>query len=135
MDELTMLIPCTEYFSHLKNIPGNKVFLSFDKNGMVKTLLESRALFPDMDLEFYIGMLDGLMAMESDAEENAYAHYAERTALLLDVIARIAKKHHMDAEEACRMYYASRTAEAVAEDFTKYYQKSPEEIYEAVEKE
>ena len=135
MDELTMLVSCVEYYSHLKNIPGNKVFESFDKNGVLQMMVDSRNLFPDMDLNFYIGMIDGLLALESDVEEKVYLHYVERTELLKEVIAKLAKKHHMDAVEASRLYYGSRIAEAVAEDMTGYYQKPAEEIFVAVEKE
>ncbi|MBM6828058.1 hypothetical protein H9X85_00255 [Anaerotignum lactatifermentans] len=135
MDEITMLVSCVEYYSYLKNIPGHKVFTSFERTGLLDTLLESRAMFPEMDLGFYIGMIDGLTALESDSKEKAYAAYEERTAMLLEVLHKIAKKHHMDAREACQMYYGSSIAEKVAEDMTGYYKKEPVEIFEAVEKE
>ena len=86
-----------------------------------------------MDLDFYMGLLDGLLAMESDATKNAYAAYKARTELVIDVVNRIAKTHHMQAPEACQMYYNSRVAEAVSEDSTNYYQKSADEIFALVE--
>lgn len=84
---------------------------------------------------FYIGMIDGMMALERDAEEDTYGHYEERTELLIDVVGRMAKAHRMDAAEACRMYYGTKIAATVAEDSTGYYKKSAEEIFEAAEKE
>ncbi len=135
MDELTTVISSVEYYGYLKNIPSDRVFLAFDKNGLVKMILESRKNFPQMGVEFYAGMVDGMIFLESDAEDKMYTHYQERTELLKDVVARIAKKHHMDAEEACRLYYSSQIAKKVSEDCTGFYKKSADEIYEAFEKE
>ena len=139
MDELTLLISFTEYYSYLKNIPGHRVYTAFDNAGMLTTVLESRKQFPTMDLDFYIGLVDGIMAgamaMENDTRQKAYDGYKDRTALLLDVVGRIAKKHHMDAKEACDMYYKSRTAADVAEDCTGSYKKTADEIFALVEKE
>ncbi len=139
MDELTLLISFTEYYGFLKNIPGNRVYTTLDHVGMLTNVLESGKQFPDMDLDFYIGMVDGMMAgamaMENDMPQKAFGGYQERTALLLDVIGRIAKKHHMNAKEACNLYYNSRTAAEVADDRTGYYKKSADEIFALVEKE
>ena len=96
MDELRMIVSCIEYYSYAKNIPGNKVFEAFDKNGVIQLLQDTRNQFPEMDTSFYIGMIDGMMALERDAEEDTYGHYEERTELLIDVIGRIAKAHRMD---------------------------------------
>lgn len=135
MDELRMIVSCIEYYSYAKNIPGNKVFEAFDKNGVIQLLQDTRNQFPEMDTSFYIGMIDGMMALERDAEEDTYGHYEERTELLIDVVGRIAKAHRMDAAEACRLYYGTKIAATVAEDSTGYYKKSAEEIFEAAEKE
>ena len=135
MDELRMIVSCIEYYSYAKNIPGNKVFEAFDKNGVIQLLQDTRNQFPEMDTSFYIGMIDGMMALERDAEEDTYGHYEERTELLIDVIGRIAKAHRMDAAEACRLYYGAKIAATGAEDSTGYYKKSAEEIFEAAEKE
>ncbi|MFR4565479.1 DUF3791 domain-containing protein [Anaerotignum sp.] len=81
MDELRMIVSCIEYYSYAKNIPGNKVFEAFDKNGVIQLLQDTRNQFPEMDTSFYIGMIDGMMALERDAEEDTYGHYEEnRTA-------------------------------------------------------
>lgn len=132
-DAVSLLVSCTEYYAYLKNIAGNHVYVSLEKNGLVNTLLQTQVHFPSMDLDFYMGLLDGLLAMESDATENAYAAYKARTELVIDVVNRIAKTHHMQAPEACQMYYNSRVAEAVSEDSTNYYQKSADEIFALVE--
>lgn len=135
MDELTTLVSSVEYYGYLKNIPSDRVYVAFEKNGLVKMILESSKNFPEMGVDFYAGMVDGMIFLESDAEDKMYTHYEERTELLKDVIARIAKKHHMNAEEACHMYYNSQIAKKVSEDNTRYYQKSADEIYQAVEQE
>ena len=44
--------------------------------------------------------------------------------LLPEVIAMLAKRHHMDDLEACQLYYHSKTAALVSEDSTQYYKKS-----------
>lgn len=135
MEQKTLLVSSVEYYSFLKNIPANKVFLSFRQASILPMLLESNASFPEMDLDFYAGMIDGVISMESDAEENDYAHYKERISLVLEVVALLAQKHQLDAVEACGMYYQSHTAELVSEDKTGYYQKMAAEIYALVETE
>lgn len=133
MDEKTLIVSCVEYYSYLKNIPADKVFLSFRQASILAIILESNRNFPEMDLEFYAGMIDGIIAMESDAEENDYAHYKERIILVSHVVDMLAQKHHLDAMEACTMYYESHTAQLVSDDKTGYYQKMAAEIYAMIE--
>ncbi|MDD3394847.1 MAG: hypothetical protein EOM28_03315 [Clostridia bacterium] len=135
MEQKTLLVSSVEYYSYLKNIPANKVFLSFRQASILTMLLESNASFPEMDLDFYAGMIDGVISMESDAEENDYAHYKERISLVSEVVKMLAQKHQLDAIEACGIYYESHTAETVSEDKTGYYQKMAAEIYALVEAE
>lgn len=133
MEQKTLIVSCVEYYSYLKNIPADKVFLSFRQTSILTMILESNRNFPEMDLEFYAGMIDGIIAMESDAEENDYAHYKERIILVSHVVDMLAQKHHLDAIEACTMYYESHTAQVVTDDKTGYYQKIAAEIYAMVE--
>lgn len=135
MEQKVLIVSCVEYYSFLKNIPADKVFLSFRQNSILDMILESNRNFPEMDLEFYAGMIDGIVAMESDAEENDYAHYKERTALVSEVVALLTKKHTFDALEACGAYYESQTAKLVSEDNTGYYQKMAADIYAMIEAE
>lgn len=135
MEEKALIVSCVEYYSFLKNIPANRVFQSFQQASIIAMILESNQNFPDMDLGFYAGMIDGIIAMESDADENDYAHYKERTAVISQVVSMLAKKHHLDPVEACQMYYASHTGEMVSEDSTGYYQKIPSDILALVEAE
>ncbi|WP_304509615.1 hypothetical protein [Anaerotignum sp.] len=135
MEQKTLIVSCVEYYSYLKNIPADKVFLSFRQTSILTMILESNRNFPEMDLEFYAGMIDGIIAMESDAEENDYAHYKERIILVSHVVDMLAQKHHLDAIEACTMYYESHTAQVVTDDKTGYYQKMAAEIYAMVEEE
>ena len=135
MEQKVLIVSCVEYYSFLKNIPADKVFLSFRQTSILDMILESHRNFPEMDLEFYAGMIDGIVAMESDAEENDYAHYKERTALVSEVVALLAKKYALEALEACEKYYESQTAKLVSEDKTGYYQKMAVEIYAMIEAE
>lgn len=135
MEQRTMIVSCIEYYSYLKNIPSNKVFSSFERSGFIDMLLDTFRQFPEMDLDFYIGMVDGLTSLESDSEEKDYTHYNERSSLLPEVIRLLGKQHRMDDLEACRMYYASKTAELVSEDSTEYYKKTAQEIFALVEAE
>lgn len=135
MEQRTLIVSCMEYYSHLKNIPADKVFSSFERSGFISMLLDTFRQFPEMDLDFYIGIVDGLTALESDSESSSYEHYAERTSLLPEVISMLAKRHHMDDLEACQLYYHSKTAGLVAEDSTQYYKKTAQEIFSLVEAE
>ena len=135
MDQHTLIISCVEYYGHLKNIPSDKVFASFEQANFISMILDSQKMFPEMDLDFYIGMIDGLTFLESDSTEAEYCHYEDRSALVAEVVSMLQKKHKMDALEACQMYYHSKTAEAVSEEKTGYYQKSPQEIFDLIEAE
>lgn len=135
MDQKNVIVSCVEYYSFLKNIPSNKVFQSFKQASILNMILESQANFPEMDLDFYVGMIDGMIAVENDAEQNDYEHYKERISLISDVVSMLAKKHHLDAIEACGMYYESHTAEMVSEDNTEFYKKMASEVYSMVEAE
>lgn len=135
MEQRAMIVSCIEYYSYLKNIPSNKVFSSFERSGFINMLLDTFRQFPEMDLDFYIGMVDGLTSLESDSEENDYTHYDERSRLLPEAIGLLGKQHRMDDLEACRMYYTSKTAELVSEDKTEYYKKTAQEIFALVEAE
>lgn len=135
MEQRTLIISCIEYYSYLKNIPSDKVFASFEKAGFLDMLLDTFRQFPEMDLDFYIGMVDGLTALESDSDEHEYGHYTERSGLLEEVVAMLAKRHKMDDLQACQLYYHSRTAGLVSEDRTQYYKKTAQELFELVEAE
>ena len=135
MDQKTLIVSCVEYYGYLKNVPANKVFLSFRQASILPILLESNTHFPEMDLDFYAGMIDGMIAIESDAEDNDYMHYKERISLVTEVVFMLAKKHDLDDVAACTMYYASHAAEMVSEDSTGYYQKMAGDIFAMIEAE
>ena len=69
MDQRTLVVSCVEYYSDLKNIPSNKVFISFQQSGFIDLILDSHKTFPEMDIDFFVGMIDGLTYLESDAGE------------------------------------------------------------------
>ena len=137
MDQRTLVVSCVEYYSKLKNIPSNNVFTSFEKAGFIQMIVDSQKMFPEMGHDFYIGMVDGLTFLESDAntEEAEYTHAEERTALVDAVVAMLQKKHKMNDMEACEMYYHSETAGSVSNEKTGYYLKSAQEIYDLIEAE
>ena len=115
MDQRTLVVSCVEYYSDLKNIPSNKVFISFQQSGMI----------------------DGLTYLECDAgeQEKEYTHHENRAAVGAEVVALLQKKHKMNDLEACEMYYNSQTAGLVSEDKTGWYQKPAQEIFEQIEAE
>ncbi len=135
MEQKARIVSCIEYYSFLKNIPANKVFLSFQQASILEIILESNQSFPEMDTAFYAGMIDGIIAMERDADEDDFTHYKERTALVCDVVAMLEKKHGFTSPEACAYYYKSNIAALVSEDNTGFYQKTPAEIYNLIESE
>lgn len=135
MDQRTLLVSCAEYFSYLKNIPANLVFQSFERTDLISLLLDTHKQFPEMDRDFYLGMIDGITMMANDAKEEDYSHHEERTALGLAVVSMLQKKHKMNDLEACKMYYATKTAGMVSEEATGYYKKTAEEIFALIEAE
>ena len=92
MDQRTLVVSCVEYYSDLKAIPSDKVFAAFEKAGFIKMILESQQMFPEMGVDFYIGMVDGLTHLESDSSVGENTHHEERTALATEVVAMLMKK-------------------------------------------
>ena len=135
MDQHVLVVSCVEYYSDLKAIPSDKVFAAFERAGFLTMILDSQKLFPEMGIDFYIGMVDGLTHLESDSDVGENTHHEERTALAAEVIAMLMKKHKMNDLEACEMYYHSRTAASVSDEKTDFYKKSAKEIYDLVEAE
>lgn len=135
MDQHTLIVSCVEYYSHLKNIPSNKVFATFEQANFIDMILDTQKMVPEMGPDFYIGMIDGLTYLESDSATEDYSHHEERTALVSEVVAMLQKKHKMNGLEACHMYYHSKAAESVSEEKTGWYKKSPKEIYDLIEAE
>ena len=90
-----------------------------------------------MDIDFFVGMIDGLTYLESDAreQEKEYTHHESRAAVGAEVVALLQKKHKMNDLEACEMYYNSQTAGLVSEDKTGWYQRPAQEIFEQIEAE
>lgn len=135
MDQHTLVVSCVEYYSDLKAIPSDKVFAAFERAGFLTMILDSQKLFPEMGIDFYIGMVDGLTSLESDSDVGENTHHEERSALAAEVVALLMKKHKLNDLEACEMYYHSNTAASVSNEKTGFYKKSAQEIYELVEAE
>ena len=90
MDQRTLVVSCVEYYSDLKNIPSNKVFISFQQSGFIDLILDSHKTFPEMDIDFFVGMIDGLTYLESDAgeqEKDIHAAKADTLEISLNVYA------------------------------------------------
>lgn len=129
MTELEMMIACVEHYSHLKNVPSCKVFRAFSKKGIVDMLLESYEIFKDMDMGFFMGMIDGYVDNTIDSEEQDYLRYEERKQVLPKVIPLIQEKFSMGEMEALEAFYLSDTGASFSEDETGLYGKTPEEIF------
>ena len=135
MDQHTLVVSCVEYYSDLKSIPSDKVFAAFERAGFLDMILDSQKLFPEMGIDFYIGMIDGLTHLESDSATGENTHHEERSALAAEVVAMLMKKHKMNALEGCQMYYHSKTAVSVSDEKTGYYKKSAQEVFDLIEAE
>ena len=135
MDQRTLVVSCVEYYSDLKAIPSDKVFAAFQKAGFIDMFLETQKMFPEMDRDFYIGMVDGLTHLESDSSTGENTHHEERAVLASEVVAMLQKKHKMNDLEGCQMYYSSKTAAAVSDEKTGYYKKAAKEVYDLIEAE
>jgi len=135
MDQRTLLVSCVEYYSDLKAIPSDKVFAAFERAGFIDMILDSQKMFPEMGIDFYIGMVDGLTSLESDSSVGENTHHEERSALAAEVISMLMKKHKMDDLEACKMYYHSKAAASVSDEKTGFYTKAAKEIFDLIEAE
>jgi hypothetical protein len=135
MDQHVLVVSCVEYYSDLKAIPSDKVFAAFERAGFLTMILDSQKLFPEMGIDFYIGMVDGLTHLESDSDVGENTHHEERSALAAAVVAMLMKKHKMDALEGCKMYYHSKAAVEVSNERTNFYKKSAQEIFDLIEAE
>ena len=89
MDQRTLLVSCVEYYSDLKAIPSDKVFAAFERAGFIDMILDSQKLFPEMGIDFYIGMVDGLTSLESDSSVGENTHHEERSALAAEVVSML----------------------------------------------
>ena len=135
MDDREIIVSSVEYYGFLKNVPADRVFMAFERTEIMDMIISSHHQFPEMDLGFYIGMVDGVIALQKDAEAEDYRHFEERTAVVNEVAAMLKKRHHLDDLEACRMYYHSKAAQKVSVDSTGYYLKSAKEIFDLIESE
>ena len=135
MDQRTLVVSCVEYYSDLKCIPSDKVFAAFERAGFIQMIVDSQKLFPEMGIDFYIGMVDGLTNLESDSSVGENEHHEERSTLASTVVEMLMKAHKMNDMEGCQMYYHSKTAASVSDEKTGFYKKSAQEIFDLIEAE
>ncbi len=103
MNEVTLLLSCSEQYGYLKNIPAAQVFAYLQNSQLLDVLLDTYRQFPDMTLDFYLGMLDGMFSLETDAPgEAAQAPDWQAAA---SAVSAFAKAADLSAAEACRFYY------------------------------
>lgn len=105
MDEVTLVVSVVEYYSYLKNTPSEKTFKSFLVNGIFPLLLESHKNFPDMDLAFHIGLIDGITSIESDATETGNPNYKERISAISQAARMIMQETGKNVIAACEECY------------------------------
>lgn len=129
MNKLEMLIACVEHYSYLKDVPGNQVFVSFAQKDVLTMLLDSYDVFHDMDIEFFMGVIDGFVENTIDSEEKHYIHYEERKEKLPQVVASIMKQYNMDEIKALEQFYLSDTGALFSQDTSELYKKTPEELF------
>lgn len=134
MEQRTLIISCVEYYSHAKDMPAPLAFQSFEQTDVMPMLLDSQKQFPQMALDFYLGMIDGILTLGSQAAGGNFQADEAQIAKIAEVVGLLAKKHKMSDLEACRMYYTSAAAKAIAEDTTRLQQPA-QAIFEQIEAE
>lgn len=134
MEQRTLIISCVEYYSHAKDMPAPLAFQSFEQTDIMPMLLESQKQFPQMTLDFYLGMIDGILTLGSKAAGGQFEADEAQIARIAEVVALLAKKHKMDDLEACRMYYRSAAAKAISEN-EKLLAQPAQAIFEQIEAE
>lgn len=134
MEQRTLIISCVEYYSRAKAMPAPLAFQSFEQTDIIPMLLESQKQFPQMALDFYLGMIDGILTLGSQAAGGNFQADDARIAKIDEVVSLLAKKHKMDDPEACRMFYRSAAAKAMDTD-AKLLKQPAEAIFAQIEAE
>ncbi len=129
MSKLEMLILCIEHYSYIKDIPSNQVFVSFAQKGVFTMLLDSYDVFKNMDIGFFMGVIDGYMENTIDAETQQYTHYEEREQKLPKVIDLIQSHYGVDEVKALEQFYLSEIGVKFSQDESGLYQKTAEELF------
>lgn len=124
-----MLILCIEHYSYIKDIPSNQVFVSFAQKGVFTMLLDSYDVFKNMDIGFFMGVIDGYMENTIDAETQQYTHYEEREQKLPKVIDLIQSHYGVDEVKALEQFYLSEIGVKFSQDESGLYQKTAEELF------
>ena len=65
MDQHTLIISCVEYYSCAKELPAPLAFRSFEETDLMPLLLDSQKQFPQMQLDFFLGIIDGVLTLGS----------------------------------------------------------------------
>ncbi len=135
MDQRTLIISCVEYYSYIKKIPSALAFKSFELTDLMPLLLDSHKQFPEMELSFFFGIIDGILSLGGQIAGDDFDPEQTNIAKIEEIVAMLAKKHKMNDMEACQMYYHSKTGEAVSTEKDGFHLKSSKELFDLIEAE
>ncbi len=135
MDQHTLIISCVEYYSCAKDLPAPLAFRSFEETDLMPLLLDSQKQFPQMQLDFFLGIIDGVLTLGSQKAGGNFQADEQRVAKIGEVVSLLMKMHKMDALQACRMYYSSQAAKALDAGEAGMQAKSVEQLVDLIEAE
>jgi len=129
MDKLSLIISCVEYYSHIRTVPGNKVFAYFLKDGVIEVIENTFEISKETNLDFYMSIIDGYLENVTDPEIGDCKRFEERKAVLPEIVKKIEEKFKISGLEALELFYLSNTGVQFSDDSTGLYEKSAEEIF------
>lgn len=135
MEQHKLIISCVEYYSNAKDMPAPLAFQSFEQTDLMPLLLDSQRQFPQMGLDFFLGIIDGVLTLGSHAAGGQFQADEDKIEKIAAVAALLMKKHKMDALQACRLYYASKTAKAVDAGENGIQNQTAQALFDLIEAE
>ncbi len=129
MDKLTLIISCVEYYSHIRMVPGNKVFAYFLKDGVIDVIESTYEISNETNLDFYMSIIDGYLENVTDPEVGDCKRFEERKGVLPEIVKKIQEKYGVNELEALELFYLSNTGVQFSDDNTGLFEKNAEEIF------
>ena len=129
MDKLSLIISCIEYYSHIRTVPGNRVFAYFLKDGVIDMIESTYEVSKETNLDFYMSVIDGYLENVTDPEVGDCKRYEERKAVLPEIVKKIQEKYGVNELEALELFYLSITGVQFSDDNSGLYEKNAEEIF------
>lgn len=134
MSELSFKTYCIENYAEYKNLPPSKVFLMFDKSGLLSHLETDYEDLHGMGKEYLMDYFDKWLSGESDECENKKdTHHLVKTILIPQVAELLMKNKKVSENEALRIIYTSPVAELMEDDSMGLYGQSALYIYSLIE--